>query len=165
MVCLALLQGIFLTQGSNPGSPTLQVDSLPSEPPAKPLRGQVLHFSPGSRLPRADGVSVSTRTRDPSLFTDEETEGQRGLVTCPGSHSGRQQLQFQAHLPPSTPTPVPGPEELPTRVLRLLHCQAGSLTLAPTRQPKKKLAIIISSVLSLILNCEQLESRFMPYSP
>ena len=51
------------------------------------------------------------------------------------------------------------------RLLRLLHCQAGSLTLAPTRQPKKKLAIIISSVLSLILNCEQLESRFMPYSP
>ena len=93
----------------------MHVDSLPSEPPAKPLRGQVLHFSPGSRLPRADGASVSTRTRDPSLFTDEETEGQRGLVTCPGSHSGRQQLQFQAHLPPSTPTPVPGPEELPTR--------------------------------------------------
>ena len=39
--CHALLQGIFPTQGSNPGiksrSPTLQVDSLPSEPPEKPL--------------------------------------------------------------------------------------------------------------------------------
>ena len=31
----ALLQGIFPTQGLNPG-PVLQVDSLPSEPPGKP---------------------------------------------------------------------------------------------------------------------------------
>ena len=34
--CHVLLQGIFLTQGSNPGSPVLPADSLPSEPPAKP---------------------------------------------------------------------------------------------------------------------------------
>ena len=34
--CHVLLQGIFLTQGSNTGSPVLQADSLPSEPPAKP---------------------------------------------------------------------------------------------------------------------------------
>ena len=27
-----LIQGIFPTQGSNPGSPTLRADSLPSEP-------------------------------------------------------------------------------------------------------------------------------------
>ena len=33
---LSLLQGIFLTQGSNPGLPALQEDSLPSEPPGKP---------------------------------------------------------------------------------------------------------------------------------
>ena len=32
----SLLQGIFLTQGSN-RSPVLQVDSLPSEPPRKPI--------------------------------------------------------------------------------------------------------------------------------
>ena len=32
----SLLQGIFLTQGSNPGAPALWVDSLPSEPPGKP---------------------------------------------------------------------------------------------------------------------------------
>ena len=32
----ALLQGIFPTQGLNPGSPTLEVDSLPSESPGKP---------------------------------------------------------------------------------------------------------------------------------
>ena len=39
---LSLLQGIFPTQGSNPGlqprSPTLQADSLPAEPQGKPLR-------------------------------------------------------------------------------------------------------------------------------
>ena len=38
--CQALLQGIFPTQGSNPGikprSPALQADSLPSEPRGKP---------------------------------------------------------------------------------------------------------------------------------
>ena len=33
---LSLLQGIFPTQGSNPGLPTLQVGSLPAEPQGKP---------------------------------------------------------------------------------------------------------------------------------
>ena len=33
--CCALFQGIFPTQDSNPGSPALQADSLPSEPPGK----------------------------------------------------------------------------------------------------------------------------------
>ena len=35
---LSLLQGIFPTQGSEPRSPTLQADSLPGEPPRKPLK-------------------------------------------------------------------------------------------------------------------------------
>ena len=35
--CRALLQGIFPTQGSNPGSPESQAYSLPAEPPGKPL--------------------------------------------------------------------------------------------------------------------------------
>ena len=35
-VCHALLQGIFSTQEIEPRSPTLQVDSLPSEPSGKP---------------------------------------------------------------------------------------------------------------------------------
>ena len=33
---LSLLQGIFPTQGLNSGSPTLQANSLPAEPPGKP---------------------------------------------------------------------------------------------------------------------------------
>ena len=35
--CHSVLQGIFLTQGLNPGLTTLQADSLLSEPPGKPL--------------------------------------------------------------------------------------------------------------------------------
>ena len=46
MDCHYLLQGIFPTQGLNPGieprSPTLQADSLPSEPPGKPKRDPVM---------------------------------------------------------------------------------------------------------------------------
>ena len=34
--CQSLLQGIFLPQGIEPGSPALQADSLLSEPPGKP---------------------------------------------------------------------------------------------------------------------------------
>ena len=34
--CHSLLQGIFPTQGLNPGSPILQADSLLAEPPGKP---------------------------------------------------------------------------------------------------------------------------------
>ena len=33
---LSLLQGIFPTQGSNPGLPAWQTESLPAEPPGKP---------------------------------------------------------------------------------------------------------------------------------
>ena len=44
VACHALLQRIFLTQGSKLGLPALQVDSLPSEPPGKPL--EVLGGSP-----------------------------------------------------------------------------------------------------------------------
>jgi len=36
----SLLQGIYLTQGSNPGLPALWADSLPLEPPGKPLMKQ-----------------------------------------------------------------------------------------------------------------------------
>ena len=33
----SLLQGTFLTQGSKPRSPLLQADSVPSEPPGRPI--------------------------------------------------------------------------------------------------------------------------------
>ena len=39
--CHALLQGVLPNPGIEPGSPALQVDSLPSEPPGKPIQGMI----------------------------------------------------------------------------------------------------------------------------
>ena len=55
--CHAILQGIFPTQGSNPGLPPLQVKSLPSKPPGKSKNtgvGNLLAypFSRGTSQPR-----------------------------------------------------------------------------------------------------------------
>ena len=44
--CHCLLRGILPIQGSNPRSPPLQVDSLPSEPPGKPLEQVYQHLFP-----------------------------------------------------------------------------------------------------------------------
>ena len=60
--CHALLQGIFPTQGLNPSLPTLQVDSLPAEPPGKPKNTGVgsLAFLQGSSRPQNQtGVSCT----------------------------------------------------------------------------------------------------------
>ena len=57
---LFLLQGIFLTQGSNPG-PALQVDSLPAEPQGKPKNTGV-----GS-LSLLQGIFL-TRESNPALL-------------------------------------------------------------------------------------------------
>ena len=46
----SLLQGIFPTPGTEPRSHTLQVDSLPSEPPEKPKKTRV-EFSKGNWVP------------------------------------------------------------------------------------------------------------------
>ena len=61
---LSLLQGIFPTQGLNPGLPTLQVDSLQSELPGKPKNtGVGCHaFSMVSSQPR-DLTQVSPHCR------------------------------------------------------------------------------------------------------
>ena len=39
--CHFLLQGTFPTQGSNPGLPTLEADTLTSEPPGKPSNSEL----------------------------------------------------------------------------------------------------------------------------
>ena len=44
MDCHSLLQGIFLIQGSNPGLFAFQADSLPSEPPGKPVIINILLY-------------------------------------------------------------------------------------------------------------------------
>ena len=45
-----LLQGIFPAQGSNPGLPTLQADSLPAEPQEKPKNTGVGSLSLPQRI-------------------------------------------------------------------------------------------------------------------
>ena len=47
--CHFLLQGIFPTQGWNPRLPAWQVDSLPTEPPGKPLTEEAFSGTPGWR--------------------------------------------------------------------------------------------------------------------
>ena len=59
--------------GIEPGSPTLQADALPSEPPGKPCDGE------------ADG-KAHWYLRGPP-FLGEQSKTQRGEVTCPGSPS------------------------------------------------------------------------------
>ena len=61
--CRALLQGIFPTQGSNPGLPQKHVDSLPSESPGKPKNTGV------------GGLSLLQ-----GIFLTEESNG--GLLHC-----------------------------------------------------------------------------------
>ena len=46
MGSLSLLQGNLPTPGIEPGSPALQVDSLPSEPPGKPSASLALMSFP-----------------------------------------------------------------------------------------------------------------------
>ena len=61
--CHFLLQGIFPTGGIEPGSPTLQADSLPSESPGKP------------KITGVDSLSLLQR-----IFLTEESN--QGLLQC-----------------------------------------------------------------------------------
>ena len=52
------LQGIFPTQGSNPGLLHSQVDSLPSEPPGKSQAGEGLNVTVGAFMVIEEDVWV-----------------------------------------------------------------------------------------------------------
>ena len=69
----SLLQGIFPTQGSNPGleprSPALQAVSLPDEPPGKPKRKSIIPFTVKTRSAEMPVILVSmTRQSSVPLF-------------------------------------------------------------------------------------------------
>ena len=59
---LSLLQGIFPTQGSNPGPPALQVDSLPAEPQRKPKNTGVSSLSLLQRIFPNPGIEPRSCT-------------------------------------------------------------------------------------------------------
>ena len=72
MSCQAVLQGIFLTHGSNPGLSTLQVDSLPSELPWNPGVGVPLFNQSGVEgyLGCLQFLAIHKVAREHSSFLD-----------------------------------------------------------------------------------------------
>ena len=75
MCSLSLIQGIFPTQGSNPGLPALQADSLPAEPQVKPKNTRVgsLSLSPAD-LPDP-GVKPGSSALPEDFFLPAELPG------------------------------------------------------------------------------------------
>ena len=90
---LSLLQGIFPTQGSNPGLPALQADSLPSEPPGEPLSLFLLTF-----------IMLGSRDCSISIFQMGNEISERLKILLPavlwllsqGLHLGRLPLLFSS---------------------------------------------------------------------
>ena len=60
MCSLSLIQGIFPTQGSNPGLPALQADSLPAEPQVKPKNTRVGSLSLLQGNPPDPGIELGS---------------------------------------------------------------------------------------------------------
>ena len=86
MGCHSLLQGNLPNPGTEPGSPALESDSLPSEPPGKPLVLTDVLNSPGMKLPCKLRVivfgSLQNRTKSCSLFPGGGRK--KNLVDTPG---------------------------------------------------------------------------------
>ena len=91
----SLLQGIFLTQGFNPRSPALQVDSLLSEPSGKPYINTFVRIDSQvaltiKNMPANIGDTRSLGREDPMdkemaptpVFLPGKSQGQRSLADC-----------------------------------------------------------------------------------
>ena len=82
MGCHFLLQGIFLTQGSNQLSCT-EADSLPSEPPGKCPKLKTSKSKISEAKLRKSRLSVQRRQWHPTpVFLPGESHGRRSLVGC-----------------------------------------------------------------------------------
>ena len=77
--CHSLLQGIFLTQGSKPGSPALQADSLPSKPWGKP---EILSITTLKHLPIRSKVSIPVSRWADSFLLWKKNGKQRSDFLC-----------------------------------------------------------------------------------
>ena len=110
MGCHFLLQGIFPTQGSNPGllhcrwSPALQADSLPTEPPC--VIPHLPRMSPNVTQPwQEPGTPVRLYSHEIHLFSPSSMSS-----ACLGTlHSGLLTL----HLPGSLSATVTAASQVP----------------------------------------------------
>ena len=130
--CHALLQGIFQTQGSNPGPLHWQADYLPSEPPGEPdsfmflqnLQDSVqMRFCLQSSIPGAppfscsQGLEPSTAAHPPVRVTAEVSD-----IRASGCTSRRSPVSGMG---------IPGSEEPATPRFSLLHLPRLSPHLLP----------------------------------
>ena len=91
--CHALLQGVLPNPGIEPGSPALQVDSLPSEPPGKPIISNsmfyISNYLPDAFVQRQfQSVILKTIVPDFPDGTGDQNQpahaGDTGLIPDPG---------------------------------------------------------------------------------
>ena len=115
---LPFFQRIFSTQGWEPGSPTLQADSLPSEPPGKP---QVRCICLENTVPAACVLSCVW------LFVTPLPDS-----SCPWDFPGRNAGMGCHFLPQG----IFLTQEVSLCLLHLLDWQADSLPLHCLRSPK-----------------------------
>ena len=93
-VAISFSRGIFLTQGTEPESPALQADSLPSEPPGKPRIGRV--FTANSKEPartvssRDAGWGLGRGVKDDAKALKTKGRSEAGSFVSPRSSTGFQ---------------------------------------------------------------------------
>ena len=99
--CHFLLQGVFLTQGSNPVLLHWQSDSLSSEPPGKPVKTYSSRFSHSVESDSCNPMNRST----PGLPVYQQ------LPEFTQTHVHRVGDAIQPSHPLSSPSPAPNPSQ------------------------------------------------------
>ena len=72
------LLGNLPNPGIEPGSPTLQADSLPTEPPGKPYHLYVFSSVQFSRSVVSDSLGIQMRSRSADVETNVWLPGHKG---------------------------------------------------------------------------------------
>ena len=93
-VAIPFSQGVFLTQESNPESPTLQADSLPSESPGKPRVELTLQNS------CSVGISIKSSFSGHWVFRPVKTSGLSSFSLLPGKEVLVMAEIFMSYIPP-----------------------------------------------------------------
>ena len=85
--CHFLLQGIFPTQGSNPGHPTLQADALTSEPPGRPNPSKMVGVAIGHQ--KADTLKPYSQKTSQSNHMDHSLNSMKPSRAPGATQDGR----------------------------------------------------------------------------